>query len=280
MSDFDQFRVRPHSRVDLTKLDPGKTPGCRTKDDAAKRLDRDRAAITRLQYLLYAENRRSVLIVLQAMDAGGKDGTVDHVFGALNPQGAYVHAFKAPSTLEASHDFLWRAHAAAPARGQIGIFNRSHYEDVLTVRVHDLVPKDVWSKRYERINAFEQTLVEAGTTVLKFFLHIAPETQLARFKKRLDDPTRQWKISETDYTERTYWDDYIRAFEAVLERCSTTHAPWYVVPADKKWYRNLVVGGVIRDALEKMDPKTPPASVDIEQIRKKYHEAAAEEPTV
>ncbi len=274
MSAFEEFCVRPGSRVDLTKLDPAQTPGCKGKDHAAKQLERDCEALTELQYLLYAENKRSLLIVLQAMDTGGKDGTITHVMRAMNPQSAYMHAFKQPSALEASHDFLWRAHAAAPAHGQTAIFNRSHYEDVLTVRVHDLVPKDVWSKRYDRINDFEKNLTESGTTILKFFLHISPETQLARFKKRLDDPTRQWKISESDYSERKYWDEYMRAFEAVFERCSTAHAPWYVVPSDKKWYRNLVVGAVIRRTLEKMDPKTPPPSVDIAAIRQQYHEAA------
>ncbi len=280
MSAFEEFRVRPASRVELAKLDPADTRGCKGKGDAAKQLDRDCAALTSLQYLLYAENKRSLLIVLQAMDTGGKDGTIEHVLKAMNPQSAYMHSFKQPSALEASHDFLWRAHAAVPARGQTAIFNRSHYEDVLTVRVHDLVPKDVWSKRYDRINEFERNLTESGTTILKFFLHISPETQLERFKKRLDDPTRQWKISESDYSERKYWDDYIQAYEAVLERCSTAHAPWYVVPSDKKWYRNLVVGSVIRHALEQMDPKTPPPTVDIEAIRKQYHEAASgAEPT-
>jgi len=274
MTDYEHFRVRPESRVDLSKFDPAQTPGCKDKDEAGERLQRDIAALTHLQYLLYAENKRSLLIVLQALDGGGKDGTVQHVFQAFNPQSAYVHQFKVPSTLEASHDFLWRAHAAAPARGQAAIFNRSHYEDVLTVRVHDLVPKDVWSKRYDRINDFEKNLTEAGTTIVKFFLHISPEAQLARFKKRLEDPTHQWKISESDYTERKRWNDYVAAYEAVLERCSTAHAPWYVVPADKKWYRNLVVGGVIRQTLEKMDPKTPPPTVDIEKIRKQYHKAA------
>jgi PPK2 family polyphosphate:nucleotide phosphotransferase len=274
VSVFEQFRVHPDRRIDLSKLDPAQTPGWKNKDEAAKQLDKDCAALTTLQYRLYAENKRSLLVVLQAMDTGGKDGTINHVFQALNPQSAYVRAFKQPSALEASHDFLWRAHAAAPAHGQMAIFNRSHYEDVLTVRVHDLVPEDVWSKRYDRINEFEKNLTEAGTTILKFFLHISPETQLARFRKRLDDPSRQWKISESDYGERKYWDDYIRAYEAVLERCSTAHAPWYVVPADKKWFRNLVVGGVMRHALEALDPKIPDPSVDLEQIRKQYHEAA------
>lgn len=266
----------PERRVDLSKLDPSQTPGWKNKGDAAKQLAKDCEALTSLQYRLYAENKRSLLIVLQAMDTAGKDGTIGHVFGALNPQSAYVHAFKVPSALEASHDFLWRAHAVAPERGQTAIFNRSHYEDVLTVRVHGLVPKDVWSKRYDRINEFEKNLTESGTTILKFFLHIDPETQLERFKKRLDDPTRQWKISESDYSERKYWDDYMRAYEAVLERCSTGHAPWYVVPANKKWFRNLVVGGIMRHALEKLDPKIPDPSVDLEQIRQQYHEAVVD----
>ncbi len=270
-----KFLVEPESRVRLDEIDPSYT-GKHDDEAAARPVLQDRLErLQRLQYLLYAESKRSVLIVLQAMDAGGKDGTIRHVLGVMNPQGAYVHAFKEPTYEEAAHDFLWRAHRVAPARSQVGIFNRSHYEDVLVPRVHDLVPKDVWSKRYDRIVEFEKNLVQSGTHILKFFLHISAEEQLRRFKARLEDPHHQWKISESDYTERAYWDDYTRAYEAALEKTSTERAPWYVIPANHKWFRDLAIAKIVVDTLESLDMKYPPPSVDIAEIARKYHAATA-----
>ncbi|HET9233092.1 MAG TPA: PPK2 family polyphosphate kinase, partial [Candidatus Eisenbacteria bacterium] len=213
----------------------------------------------------------------QALDAGGKDGTIRHVFGPMNPLSTRVHAFKVPSAEELAHDFLWRVHARVPVRGEVVIFNRSHYEDVLVVRVHELVPKSVWSKRYDLISDFERGLVENDTRVLKFFLHISKEEQLKRFRKRLEDPERQWKIAEADYDEREYWDDYQKAYEDALSRTSTDHAPWFVIPADHKWFRNLVVSHIMREAMESMNVQLPETKVDLKEIRRKYHALVAEQ---
>jgi PPK2 family polyphosphate:nucleotide phosphotransferase len=268
-----KFVVEPGEPVRLDRIDPGSTGKFDSEADAHQVLSDQLQRLSKLQYLLYAENKRSLLVVLQAMDAGGKDGTIRHVLSGMNPLGAYVHRFNVPTPEEAAHDFLWRAHRATPARGQVAIFNRSHYEDVLVVRVHDLVPKDVWSKRYDRIVEFEKTLAQAGTQILKFFLHISPEEQLRRFEQRLDDPNKQWKISEADYSERTCWDDYMRAYEAALEKTSADRAPWYVIPANHKWFRNLAVACIIEETLEELDPKAPPPTVDIDEIRRKYYAA-------
>jgi PPK2 family polyphosphate:nucleotide phosphotransferase len=189
----------------------------------------------------------------------------------MNPQGCRVAHFRQPSPEEAAHDFLWRAHRVAPARGEVVIFNRSHYEDVLVARVHELVPKEVWSRRYERINAFEQTLLDSGTAILKFYLHLSSEEQLARFKARIDDPTKQWKISEADYAERKLWPQYTAAYEEALSKCSTERAPWYVIPADHKWFRNLAVARIVVEHLESLGLKYPKPSVDIARIRREYH---------
>jgi PPK2 family polyphosphate:nucleotide phosphotransferase len=231
----------------------------------------------RLQRLLWADATKSLLVVLQAVDAGGKDGVIRHLFTGMNPQGTSVFGFKQPSRSEAAHDFLWRAHLHAPGKGEVVIFNRSHYEDVLVVRVHKLVPKADWSRRYERINEFEKLLAQNGTRILKFFLHISPEEQLARFKQRLDDPARRWKISESDYTERQQWNRYVDAFEDAMERTSTEHAPWYVIPADQKWFRDLAISQILADAMEEMNLKTPPPQMDLAEIRRKYHAAAEEQ---
>ena len=269
----DHFRIEPGAKVRLSRIDPSYAE--RIDKDAAKiETDAHAKRLAELQYLVYAENRRSVLVVLQALDAGGKDGTIKHVLSAMNPQGTRVHAFKVPSQEESSHDFLWRAHVHAPARGEIVIFNRSHYEDVLVVRVHDLVPKKVWSERYDRINEFEKNLVESGTHVLKFYLHVDPKEQLSRFKQRLDDPARRWKISESDYTERARWPAYRRAYQDAIEKTSTPHAPWYVIPANHKWFRNLAISRILVHALESFDMTLPKASVDLAEIRRKYHAAA------
>jgi PPK2 family polyphosphate:nucleotide phosphotransferase len=266
--------VEPGSRVRLDAIDPSDTGKHGGEDDAQAAIGEDLARLTKLQYRLYAENRRSLLIVLQAPDAGGKDGTVRHVFGALNPMGASVHAFKVPTADEAAHDFLWRIHTVTPARGRIVIFNRSHYEDVLVTRVHGIVPKETIVKRYDRINEFEKNLAQAGTLILKFYLHISADEQLRRFAARLEDPRKQWKISDADYTERDFWDDYRKAFEDALEQTSTRRAPWFVIPANHKWFRNLAVARIVTDALDDLDMKYPEPSVDLEEMRRKYHDAA------
>lgn len=271
------FQVEPGSKVDLGKIDPTFTEKHADKASAEEEIDKHAKKLRELQYLLYAEGKRSLLICLQALDAAGKDGTINHVLGNMNPQGTRVHGFKAPSKEEAAHDFLWRIHQQTPAKGTVAIFNRSHYEDVLVVRVHKLVPKEVWSQRYSMINEFEKNLVDNGTQIIKFFLHISPEEQLRRFKQRLDDPARHWKISETDYSERELWDDYTKAYEDALRETSTKHAPWYVIPANHKWFRNLAVSRIVVETLESLEMKFPEPSVNIEEIKKNYHQAELEE---
>jgi PPK2 family polyphosphate:nucleotide phosphotransferase len=273
MTFSDRFRVKPGHKIKLAEIDPTSTDRAVDRDEARSELADLCRQLAALQYRLYAEGRRGLLICLQAMDTGGKDGTIHHVFGAMNPQGCRVRAFKVPTPEEAAHDFLWRAHMASPARGEIVIFNRSHYEDVLVVRVHDLVPKVMWSRRYDAINNFERLLADNNTHVLKFFLHISKEKQLERFRKRLEDPSRHWKISEGDYAERRHWDSYQAAYEDVLTRCSTEHAPWFVIPADHKWFRNLAIARIVVDYLEDLDMQLPEPTVDIAEIKKKYHAA-------
>jgi PPK2 family polyphosphate:nucleotide phosphotransferase len=216
---------------------------------------------------MYAEDRRALLVVLQAMDAGGKDGTIRHVTAGLNPQGCRVTSFKAPSAEELDHDYLWRIHHAVPARGEFGIFNRSHYEDVLVVRVHGLVPKSVWSARYQQINAFEKLLAANDVVIVKFFLHISKEEQIERLRARLEDPTKLWKFNEQDIAERRRWDDYMAAYEDALERCSMPAAPWYIVPANKKWFRDYVVSQILLDTLSRLKMQFPKATVDPKKIR-------------
>ncbi len=271
------FLVKPGSKVKLEKIDASFRDKHEDQSSADSLLEKYTQRMRELQYLLYAENKRSLLIILQAMDAGGKDGTINHVLGSMNPQGTRVYGFKVPSAEEASHDFLWRIHQAAPHRGQVAIFNRSHYEDVLVSRVHGFVPKKVWSKRYDLINDFEKNLVESGTHILKFYLHISADEQLERFKQRIDDPARHWKISESDYREREYWDDYAKAFEDALSKCSTEYAPWFVIPANHKWFRNLAVSQIVVETLESMKMVFPNPSVDITQIKERYHQAEEEE---
>jgi PPK2 family polyphosphate:nucleotide phosphotransferase len=269
----ERFRVPPGTSVKLKDIDPAFKDRHQGHKEAAEEIAHYQARLWELQELLYAGRRHSLLICLQALDTGGKDGTINHVLGAMNPQGCRVAPFRQPSAEEAAHDFLWRAHRAAPARGEVVIFNRSHYEDVLVVRVHNLVPKDVWSRRYDRINAFEKSLVENDTQILKFYLHISEEEQLERFKERLDDPTKQWKISEADYKERRFWRDYEAAYEDALSRCSTEHAPWFIIPADHKWFRNLAVARIIVERLEGLRLSYPAPSVNLEHIRREYHAA-------
>jgi PPK2 family polyphosphate:nucleotide phosphotransferase len=271
-----KFRVEPGASVRLKDIDPGYHGKHASEADAQKDLDRYKDKLTRMQRLFYGDHSRSLLIVLQGIDGAGKDGTCWHVIGAMDPQGVKVTGFKQPTPEELSHDFLWRVHPHAPGKGEVAVFNRSHYEDVLVVRVHKLVPKPVWQARYDLINDWEKLLhVESNATILKFFLYISKDEQLARFKDRLDDPARQWKISESDYTERNYWDDYIAAFEDAVSKCSKKHAPWYVIPSNQKWFRNLAVSQIIADTMEDMDLKLPKPTVDIAEIRRLYHGDAA-----
>jgi PPK2 family polyphosphate:nucleotide phosphotransferase len=263
----ERFLVKPGRKARLSMIDPDDTAGVEDKSRAQPRLEANLKRLAELQYLMYAENRRSLLVVLQAMDAAGKDGTIRHVMTGMNPQGCRVIPFKAPSDEEIDHDYLWRVHKEAPRRGEIGIFNRSHYEDVLVVRVHELVPKSVWSKRFDQINAFERALAEEGTAIVKFFLHISRDEQRRRFEARLTDKTRHWKLSPADFEERKFWGDYQRAYEEVLSRCSTPWAPWYVVPSNKKWFRNLSVSQIIVETLESLDMRFPKPSFDVSKMK-------------
>jgi len=264
--DYPRYRVEPGHRVRLSELDPDESERYRRKKDVADELAKQRDRIRRLQERLYAERRQSLLIVLQAMDTGGKDGTIRGVFAGVNPQGCQVWAFKAPSSHELEQDFLWRYHEKTPPLGMITIFNRSHYEDVLIVRVKNIVGEDVWHHRYHMINEFEHMLTLNRTTILKFFLHISKDEQKRRLQSRLDDPSKHWKFSSADIRERAHWDHYMRAFEDCFHNCSTPHAPWYVVPANKKWYRNLVIARAIADTLDVMDPQFPPAEAGLAQV--------------
>jgi len=258
--------LAPGKKFRLCDFDANHTGGIKNKKKAQDELDANIKVLAELGYRLYAENRRSLLLVLQGMDTAGKDGTIRHVMRGFNPQSCQVTSFKQPGVDELAHDFLWRISRATPRKGFIGIFNRSHYEDVLVVRVHDLVPKQEWESRYQRINQFEQMLSEGGTTIVKVFLHISKEEQRKRLQSRLDDPQKRWKFSKADLQERRYWDDYQRAYEAVLSRCNTKCAPWYLVPANRKWYRNLVISRILRKALEKMAPQYPPAEKGLDRI--------------
>ena len=261
-----QLQVKPGGPVELSQRDPGQTFGWE-KSAVAKHLEQNVARLAELQFRLFAESRQAVLIVLQGMDASGKDGTVRHVMSGLNPASCRVQSFKVPTALEARHDYLWRIHQVVPARGEIGIFNRSHYEEVLVVRVQELVPKEIWKRRYDQINDFEQMLTENGVTILKFFLHIDKAEQRDRLQARLDDPAKNWKFERGDLTVRRQWDAYQRAYEDVLSRCSTRWAPWFVVPANKKWFRNLAVSEILRTTLEDLHPQFPKPLPGINKIR-------------
>jgi PPK2 family polyphosphate:nucleotide phosphotransferase len=255
--------VKPGSKLRLKDRDPDETYGIRRDEKAhQKTIDRLREQ----QHLLYADRRYALLIVLQALDAGGKDGTIRHVMSGVNPQGCEVTSFKAPSNSELAHDYLWRVHQAVPPLGNIGIFNRSHFEDVLIVRVHRLVPEEVWSKRYRQINDFERMLTQNGVTILKFFLHISKDEQKRRFESRIQDSSRNWKLSLPDFEERQHWNDYQEAYEDALEKCSTKWAPWYIIPANRKWLRNQIIADLIVDALDDMKLKYPAPSVDISKV--------------
>lgn len=274
MNYYEEFRVKPGSKFDLSAIDPDFEDDALSKDEVLERTKANLKRLEELQELLYAEHKRGVLICLQAMDAGGKDGVIRKVFTAMNPQGCRVAAFKQPSSIERDHDFLWRAHAQAPAKGEVAVFNRSHYEDVLVVRVNELVPKSVWEKRYDQINAFEKLLIDNHTHIIKFYLYISKDEQLKRFKDRLDDPAKHWKISATDYSTRTQWHDYQDAVNDMLSRCSTEDAPWFVIPANHKKFRDLAVSHILVEHLEQMKMAFPAPAVDLEEIRKHYFAAA------
>lgn len=274
--DLEKYRVKPGERVHLDSIDPediGDFDG--DKNEGEDILDELTDELEDLQERLYAEHKKSVLIILQGMDTGGKDGTIEHVFEGVNPQGVRVASFKAPTPQELDHDYLWRIHQKTPGKGEIVIFNRSHYEDVLVVRVHELVPEKVWSQRYASINDFERLLASEGTTVLKFYLHIDLKEQEKRFLDRLDDPQKRWKFNPDDLKERKRWDEYIRAYEDAISKTSTEWAPWFIVPANRKWFRNLIVAQALVDTLKKLDPHpaNPLSDADV----KIYREALEKE---
>jgi PPK2 family polyphosphate:nucleotide phosphotransferase len=263
----DRWRVKPGSRVSLARIAPDATAGApggkkQTKEAAAAL----REELDELQARLYAEHGQALLIVLQAMDAGGKDGTIRSVFAGINPQGVRVTSFKVPTEAERDHDFLWRIHPHVPGRGEIAIFNRSHYEDVLVVRVHELVPKTVWSRRYAHISAFEANLTDGGTRIVKLFLHISKDEQRARLQERLDIPEKRWKFNPGDLEERKRWEDYQRAYRDAIAKTSSGRAPWYVIPADRNWYRDWAVLTVLVETLREMNPRYPPPPEDVAGI--------------
>ncbi|QDS94810.1 Polyphosphate kinase 2 (PPK2) [Roseimaritima multifibrata] len=277
--DFDfvnQHIVSTKKRVQLEAIDSKVMGPFRDKEEGTLFTSHAIEELRNLQYRLFVEGKQSLLIVLQAPDAAGKDGLIRKVLGQMNPQGCRTYPFKVPTAIERSHDFLWRIHRATPATGMISIFNRSHYEDVLVVRVEDLVPKELWSQRYEMINQFEALLAHRGTRILKFYLHISPEEQLERFKERLDLPEKHWKLNPGDYEARKRWPDYRKAYEDVFDKCNKKHAPWFVIPSDRKWYRNAAVAAIVRDTMRDMDPSMPPIDVDLTEIRRLYEQAAGE----
>jgi len=263
----EKLLVKPGTKVRLGDIATDTTPGFKEKPDVESILRETASKMATLQYLMFAESKRALLIVLQAMDTGGKDGTIRHVMTGLNPAGVHVRSFKVPSAEEMSHDFLWRIHQAVPPKGDFGIFNRSQYEDVIVVRVHDLVPRPVWKARYEMINAFERHLTQNNVTILKFFLHISKEEQKRRILDRMKDPERCWKLSPADFEERKYWDDYQEAYEDAVNKCSTDWAPWYVIPADRKWFRNLAVAEIMLETLQSMKMKFPKPSFDPSKLK-------------
>ena len=254
--------MTPASKIDLSKIDPADAHGWK-KDDAVTETAAQLVRLSDLQDRFWAEAKRSVLVILQGIDAAGKDGTIQKVMEAFNPQGCVVAAFKVPTPEELAHDYLWRVHKKVPGKGEIGIFNRSHYEDVLVVRVHNFVPREVWSKRYREINEFEKLLTDNGTTIVKFFLYIDRDEQRQRFQERVDDPKKRWKFSLADLEERKLWDDYIAAFEDALSKTSTDYAPWYVIPANRNWMRNLAVSSVLAETIDDLKPAYPAAAKDI-----------------
>ena len=266
MSDWP-YRVKPGTKVDLAQWPTDDTGQFKDKSEAKPLIEKHLRKLDELQNLLYASAKHSLLIVLQAIDAGGKDGAIEHVFGGVNPQGCQVTSFKVPTHVELAHDYLWRYHQACPPRGMIGIFNRSHYESVLVERVKKIAPKDVWSQRFDQINDFERMLSAENTVILKFFLHISKAEQKRRLEARLEDRSKNWKFSVADATERKYWDDYTAAFEDAIRYCSTDYAPWFVVPSDHKWFRNWVLSDTIVRTLQKLNMKYPEPEKGLDQIR-------------
>ncbi len=263
----DLLRVRPGSTVDLSAVDTRATPGWdEGKEEAAAVLAEERERIARLQDVLYAQDRHRLLVVLQAMDTGGKDGTIRHVFGAVDPIGVHVRSFKAPTSRELVHDYLWRVHAEVPARGELVVFNRSHYEDVLVVRVHGLVDDERAARRFGHIRDFERMLVDEGTTIVKVFLHISREEQAERLQARIDEPHKRWKFSHGDLEERAHWDRYQEVYAEAISATSTEVAPWYVVPADRKWYRNLAVSRIVAHTLEDLGMTYPQPEEGLDDV--------------
>jgi len=264
---MDKYRVKPGHKIKLSDYDPeDKSQFSGGKKKAESRLAELVQKLDELQEVLYAEHKHKILVVLQALDTGGKDGTIRAVFSGINPQGVHVASFKVPTSEELDHDFLWRIHSQVPGKGELAIFNRSHYEDVLVVRVHKLVPEDVWRRRYAEINNFERTLAEEGTTILKFYLNISMDEQKIRLQERLDDPQKRWKFNAGDLKERALWDDYIGAYQDAINETSTKWAPWYVIPANRNWYRNLAVASVIVQTLEDLKMKYPEPAEDLDKI--------------
>jgi PPK2 family polyphosphate:nucleotide phosphotransferase len=264
---FERYRLPTNKKkIQIKDFDTRDKSCFPERDEAEAGTAADIAATAELQNRLYAEGKQALLIVLQATDTGGKDSTIRKVLGPINPQGVEVTSFKAPSSIELAHDYLWRIHQAVPAKGMIGVFNRSHYEDVLIVRVHGLAPPEKVEQRYDQINDFERHLTDNDVTILKFFLHISKDEQKERLQARLDDPNKHWKFNPNDLKERRRWDEYEQAFEIALSRCSTKHAPWFIIPADRKWYRNAVIARIIRRTLEGMNPQYPKDSYDAGSI--------------
>jgi PPK2 family polyphosphate:nucleotide phosphotransferase len=255
---MERYRIKPGAKVRLDKIDPDDASGFEGgKDEGKAALVKLNTRLEELQDLLYAEGKHRVLVVLQGMDTAGKDGTIRWVFNAMDPLGLRVSSFKVPSKEELAHDYLWRIHKEVPGDGELVIFNRSHYEDVLVVRVHDIVPRKVWSKRYDQINAFEKHLADTGTTIVKFFLHISKDEQKERLQERLDRPEKRWKFNVGDLDERKLWGDYQKAYEDAISKTSTEWAPWYVIPANRKWYRNLAISNILIDTLKSLKMKFP-----------------------
>ncbi len=262
-----KYRVKPETKINLSKWDPNETGNFKDgKEAGLAEVEKLTARLGELQELLYAEGKHKILVVLQAMDTGGKDGTIRRVFSGVDPQGVRVACFKVPTPEELSHDYLWRVHKVVPAKGELVIFNRSHYEDVLVVRVHEIVPPEVWSQRYQQINDFERLLADNGTLILKFFIHIDLEEQKERLQARLDDPTKIWKFRLGDLEERKLWPAYMQAYEDVLSKTSTSFAPWYIVPANRKWYRDLVISSILVEALEDLKMQYPAPEEDLSGV--------------
>jgi len=273
--DMDKYLIQPETCVNLDDFTTYYDGEIKKKDGKA-RLKEHNKTLRDLQELLYAEGKRKVLVILQGIDTSGKDSTIEHVFGDVNPQGTKVVNFKVPSKKELAHDYLWRVHQHTPGSGEIVIFNRSHYEDVLVVRVHDLVPESVWGKRYEHINAFEKLLADEGTTIMKFFLNVSKKEQAERFLARLDRPQKRWKFNPDDLEERKHWDHYKAAYEDMLSRTSTPWAPWYVIPCDRKWYRNLVIASIIEDTIKNLEMQYPAEVENIDSYRDRLETMIAE----